>query len=89
VLHAEPNTAADQLSDGELEEVRRQLESAGLKPARSTEADRHLLKLRRSYEPYISALACNLMMPAPSWSHRQSLKDNWQTSPRGAAEAHL
>jgi hypothetical protein len=89
VLRAEVDTGADQLSDGELEELRRQLESAGLKPARSIEADRHLVKLRRSYEPYISALARTLMMPAPSWSHRQGLKDNWQTSPRGAAEAHL
>ena len=89
VLRAEPDTGADGLSDGELEELRLQLESAGLTPARSLEADRHLLKLRRSYEPYISALARRLMMPAPSWSHRQGLKDNWQTSPRGAAEAHL
>ena len=89
VLHAEPDSAADQLSDGDLEELRRQLESTGLTPARSIEADRHLLKLRRSYEPYISALASTLMMPAPSWSHRQGLKDNWQTSPKGAAEAHL
>jgi hypothetical protein len=89
VLRAEPDTAADQLSDGELEELRTQLESAGLRPARSSEADSHLLKLRRSYEPYISALARRLMMPAPSWTHRQGQKDNWQTSPRGAAEAHL
>ena len=56
------------LSDGELEELRRQLESAGLRPARSPEADSHLLELRRSYEPYISALARRLMMPAPPWS---------------------
>jgi hypothetical protein len=89
VLRAAPDSAADRLSDGELEELRRQLEAAGLQPARSIEADRHLLKLRRSYEPYISALARRLMMPAPSWSHRQGLKDNWQTSPKGAAEAHL
>jgi hypothetical protein len=89
VLRAEPDTAADRLSDGELEDLRAQLESVGLKPARSIEADRHLLTLRRSYEPYISALARRLMMPAPSWSHRQGVKDNWQTSPRGAAEAHL
>jgi len=89
VLRAEPDAGADGLSDGELEELRRQLESAGLMPVRSLEADRHLLKLRRSYEPYISALARTLMMPAPAWSHRQGLKDNWQTSPKGAAEAHL
>jgi len=89
VLRAEPDTGADQLSDAELEDVRAQLESAGLMPARSIEADRHLLRLRRSYEPYICALARSLMMPVPSWSHRQGLKDNWQTSPKGVGEAHL
>jgi hypothetical protein len=89
VLRTEPNTAVDGLSDADLEELRGQLESVGLTPDRSIEADRYLLKLRRSYEPYISALARTLMMPAPTWSHRPGRKDNWQTSPRGAAEAHL
>jgi hypothetical protein len=55
----------------------------------SIETDRHPLQLRRSDAPSISAMARSFMMPVPSSSHRQSLKDNWQTSPRGAAEAQL
>ena len=89
VLRAVPAAAADRLSDDELEEVRRLLEREGLRPARSPEADRHLLELRRSYEPYLSGLARTLMMPTPPWRHARAVKDNWQSSPKAAGGAHL
>jgi hypothetical protein len=89
VLHVDPDPVADRLSDSELEQVRRDLERAGLKPDRSLEADRRLRELRRSYDPYISGLARWLMMPAPSWRHPEGVKDNWQSSPKGAGGAHL
>jgi hypothetical protein len=89
VLHADPEAAADRLSDDDLEALRRQIESVGLAPARSPEADRRLLDLRRSYEPYVNGLARLLLMPAPPWWHRQAVRDNWQASPKGAAGAHL
>src|SRR5258706_734305 len=77
VLHADPEVSADRLPDSELEEIGRQLESAGLTPPRSSEADRHLADLRRSYEPYINGLARALMMPAPPWWHGDGVRDNW------------
>ena len=43
--------AANRLGDDDLEQLRRQLESVGLSPARSAETDARLLALRRSYEP--------------------------------------
>ena len=89
VLHADPEIAADRLSDDDLEEVRRQIESAGLIPARSADADRRLLNLRRSYEPYVNGLARALMMQTPPWWHRHAVRDNWQVSPKGVGEAHL
>ena len=89
VLHADPDPAADRLSDVDLEELRRQIESVGLTPARSPEADRRLSDLRRSYEPYVNGLARTLMMPTPPWWHRQAVRDNWQVSPKGASGAHL
>jgi hypothetical protein len=89
VLHADPEVAADRLSDVDLEEVRRQIESVGLTPARSAEADSRLLNLRRSYEPYVNGLARALMMPTPPWWHRHAVRDNWQVSPKGVGEAHL
>jgi ion channel len=89
VLHADPDVAADRLADGDLEELRRQLERVGLEPARSPAADSRLLDLRRSYEPYVSGLARALMMPVPPWWHAQTVRDNWQASPKGAGGVHL
>jgi len=89
VLHADPDPAADRLSEGDLEELRRQIESVGLRPARSPQADRQLLDLRRSYEPYVNGLARALMMPTPPWWHRHAVRDNWQVSPKGVGGAHL
>jgi hypothetical protein len=89
VLHVTADYTADRLSDSDLEAVRRQLEEAGLKPARSPDADLRLLDLRRSYEPYISGLAGALMMPAPPWWHPHHARDNWEVSPKRPAEAHL
>jgi hypothetical protein len=89
VLHAVPDATTDRLSEADLDAVRRQLEAVGLHPARSPEADRRLLELRRLYEPYICGLAGRLMMPAPPWWHQREPRDNWQVSPKGPAGAHL
>ena len=89
VLYAEPDTSADRLPAGDLEELRRQLEEAGLRPNRSPEADRRLLELRRSYEPYVMGLARTLVMPVSSWWRHRAAKDNWQTSPKRDGDAHL
>lgn len=89
VLHADPDGASERLSHTELAEVRRQLEEVGLKLARSTDADARLVQLRASYEPYVLGLARTLVMPAPAWRRHDGVKDNWQTSPKGAGGAHL
>jgi hypothetical protein len=89
VLHADPIAAVNRLPDRDVEEVRRQLESAGLRPVRSPDADRRLLELRRLYEPYVAGLADVLMMPLPQWWHRDAARDNWQASPKGMGGAHL
>ena len=89
VLHALPDASDDRLPAEELEQLRRQLEGVGLRPARSADADRLLLEMRRSYEPYINGLAHMLLMPAPAWWKQRASKDNWQTSPKGVAGAHL
>lgn len=89
VLHAAAESVADRLPGADLEQLRRQLEGVGLRPARSPEADRRLLELRRSYEPYIGGLARRLMMSTPPWWHAHAVKDNWQSSLKGAEGAHL
>ena len=88
VLQVPLDPSGDRLPPADLEQLRRQLEEVGLKPARSPEATLRLTELRRSYEPYILGLSHRLLMPAPSWLRRTPVKDNWQTSPKGAAGAH-
>ncbi len=88
VLHATSDSSADRLPPDDLEQLRRQLENAGLRPARSPEADARLLAMRRSYEPFVVGLGNFLMMPAPAWWRHGAVKDNWQTSPRSSS-AHL
>jgi hypothetical protein len=89
VLHVDPVPAADRLSSADLEQLRRQLEGAGLRLARSPEADRQLSDLRRLYEPYVTGLAGALMMPTPPWWHRETARDNWRASPKSMSGAHL
>jgi len=89
VLHVTPDRAADRLPPSDLEQLRRQIEAAGLRPARSAAADERLAELRRSYEPYVLGLSHTLLMPSPPWLRQTTLKDNWQTSPKSAGGAHL
>lgn len=89
VLHARADPSADRLSGEDLEQLRRQLEAAGLRPARSADADAEFQKLRRSYEPYLVGLGRLLLMPVPSWSRESGARDNWQTSPRRDGGPHL
>ncbi|MCU1384567.1 MAG: hypothetical protein JWL71_3264 [Acidobacteria bacterium] len=89
VLHVDPAAGDDRLPDRDLDALRLHLETAGLRPARSADADRRLLDLRRLYEPYVNGLARALMMPMPPWWHRDGARNNWQASPKGAGGAHL
>jgi hypothetical protein len=89
VLRATPDQRMDRLAANGLEDLRRQLETAGLSPSRSAEADRRLARLRQSYEPFICGLAHELMMPLPALWHARHRHDNWETNQRRAADAHL
>jgi hypothetical protein len=88
VFQASPDYHCDRLDAAALEQLRRQLETVGLKPRRSPDADARLLELRQSYEPYVGGLARYLQMPLPDWMRTQPAKDNWETSPR-RADGHL
>jgi len=89
VLRASPNTATSRLSPEDLEQLRLQLEHAGLHPDRSAEADARLEDLRLLYEPFVLGLADSLMMPAPAWWRHGAVRDNWQTSPKRVGDPHL
>jgi hypothetical protein len=89
VLHARADPSSDRLGDEGLAQLRGLLEDAGLRPARSADADARFAELRNSYEPYVAGLGRSLMMPMPAWWRRGVVKDNWQTSLKREAERHL
>jgi hypothetical protein len=89
VMHAETDRTVDRLPADDLEHLRQLLESVGLRPDRSPDADARFADLRRSYEPYVVGLGRMLLMPVPAWSRGDVVKDNWQTSPRRDGGPHL
>jgi Ion channel len=87
ILGAPLNPTVDRLPPEELAALRRELEGAGL--TLSLEADAQLAELRRSYEPYVNALANRLMMATPPWRHAKAVRHNWKTHPLQDGRADL
>jgi ion channel len=73
--------APDRLTPDDLEQLRKRLIAAGMRPKQDEEADQKLLKLRSLYEPYCDALGRRLLLTVPSWSRDEKKKDNWQSGP--------
>jgi hypothetical protein len=70
----------DRLPPATLEQMRRNLASAGVTLRVGDEAENKLAELRRMYEPYINSMAEYLFMRLPPWIHPGNAMDNWQTS---------
>jgi Ion channel len=70
----------DRLSKDDLIRVRELLAEAGVALHSGDEADRQLLQLRKSYEPYVNALSQFLLIALPPWYVNAIRSDNWQTS---------
>jgi hypothetical protein len=89
ILGGPVDTTVDRLPRGELAALRRDLGRAGLAFEDSADADALLAELRRSYEPYVLALATRLMMPVPPWLHAAAVRHNWQSNPHHDGGSHL
>ena len=79
----------DRLSDAEYDRMRDQLATVGVRLVDTPDARERLRAIRQSYEPYLLGLSTTLMMPLPRWWNERTPRDNWQTSPRGFADAHF
>lgn len=81
IIRAEPHEChTDRLPPGALGSVRAMLSDSGLTPHISEHADEKLLKYREMYEPYVNALAEQLLMELPPWMPTEGAKDDWLTS---------
>ena len=72
--------ATDRLSSADLRLLRDTLGAHGMKLHDGEEVDRHLLKLRTMYEPFVYSLAMHLSQTLPPWIPQKKGKDNWQTT---------
>ncbi len=71
---------AKRLKPEDLVQLRALLAAAGVPLREGMTADQKLEKLRSMYEPYVKALAADLLMPLPPWLPPPDAVDDWQTS---------
>jgi len=74
-------TAQERTTAADLDGLREALAAAGLRLRNDEYAGDKLTKLRSMYEPYVQAMARNLMLTLPPWRHPERAKDNWQAGP--------
>ncbi len=76
-----PHTpSADRLPPADLAQLRAILADAGMPLREGPDADQHLVKIREKYEPYVHALADELLVALPPWMAPPDSVDDWQTS---------
>jgi Ion channel len=81
VLNVRPLMAPrERLSLEQLAQMRATLASAGVPLRAGEDADRKLEHLRATYEPFVCALAEQLLLPLPPWLPVPGAHDDWETS---------
>jgi len=74
VFHLRPRApSADRLPSSDLARLFHLLDEAGRPTPDTAGAARRLADLRRTYEPYVNALADYLVMPLPAWMSAQTV----------------
>jgi len=75
----------ERLSPADSRRLRETLAQNGMRLRDTEEAQQELAAMRRTYEPYIFALATYLNQTLPPWIPQAKGKDNWQTTAWGEA----
>src|SRR5271166_2482642 len=73
--------APNRLDEEQLAKLRRALLEHGLGTAETARSEETLVHLRSLYEPYVLAMAGNLLVTLPPWIHPEKKKDNWEGGP--------
>jgi hypothetical protein len=82
VVHAEYDPqATERLTHEDLNALREQLASKGLRLHITEEAVQKLSDLRMLYEPYAQGIARNLFIILPPWIRHDGVRDNWRAGP--------
>ena len=68
------------LSPADFARLRDALAEVGLHLQHEEDAEQRLYRLRRSYEPFVNAIADHLLLSLPPWIPETRTVDDWQTS---------
>jgi len=80
VFNTRPTAAAEErLPPAALARLKSALTTVDL-PRVAENVDGRLAELRRSYEPYLTALSKYLLLPLPAWDYEADRRDNWQST---------
>ncbi len=71
----------DRLPPEERARLRQYLSGRGITLKEGPEFEEKLAHLRSLYEPYVAAMALNLLITLPPWMHPEKRRDNWEAGP--------
>src|SRR2546425_6409640 len=74
------NPRLERLAPADFAPMRAALAEVGLRLQDEENAERRLYEIRRSYEPFVNALADHLLLNLPPWLAATKTVDDWQTS---------
>jgi hypothetical protein len=70
----------ERITEGEFEQFRSYLSSAGMILSTDEDFYERLAKLRTLYEPFLDALSSYFLMPLPGWLPSDHHPDNWEST---------
>ncbi len=70
----------NRLSTADFARMRDALAEVGLRLQHEEDAEKRLYDMRRTYEPFVNALADHLLLNLPPWIPATKMVDDWQTS---------
>jgi hypothetical protein len=74
------NPKLGRLSHADFTRMHDALAEVGLEFRHGENAEQHLYEIRRSYEPFVNAIADHLLVNLPPWIPATKTVDDWQTS---------
>jgi hypothetical protein len=77
---ATPKQGINRLPHADFQRICDLLRSEGIRFHDEAAAEAHLAQLRRTYEPYVAALAHRLLYELPPWVPAPDAHDDWETS---------
>jgi hypothetical protein len=80
VLGTTPTAGVNRLSSSDFAHLQDVLAASGIHVKEGTATEQKLADLRKTYEPFVSALAARIQVSLPPWIPPGDSLDDWQTS---------